>query len=394
MLIQFWNRKYQILQDHFQSGFGPRALLCSVNRPFLKGVNLKHNNQTEALEMAQVFHELGYQVDVVNYDNPMAIDYARYEVVFGSGAAFQNLFLKETTRLPRTILYHCGAYIPLSNAASLRRLEAVYRRRGVWLPGSARLTNAGIGTEQVVDGLIVLGNEVAAAPFRALPPRPVHEIPLFFHQMVDADDIIRARDLSQARRHFIWFSGSGLVHKGLDLALEAFARHPELHLHVFGDLEGEAPFVRTFQHELQELPNVHVEGFLHLQSPAFRAALVDSAFTICASCAEACTSAVLNICGNGGNIPLLTRNCAIDLRDFGVLIGDTTIEAVEAALVEASSLSEAELDRRQRSSAAFFREAHSLERYHQRMKGAIQAVLDGEAPREGSGIHPGRQPLV
>ena len=347
MLIQFWNRKYQILQDHFQSGFGPRALMCSVNRPFLKGVNLKHNNQTEALEMAQVFHELGYQVDVVNYDNPMAIDYARYEVVFGSGAAFQNLFLKETTRLPRTILYHCGAYIPLSNAASLRRLEAVYRRRGVWLPGSARLTNAGIGTEQVVDGLIVLGNEVSAAPFRALTPRPVHEIPLFFHQMVDADDIIRARDLSQARRHFIWFSGSGMVHKGLDLALEAFARHPELHLHIHAAIEKEMPFVRAFHHELHELPNIHLDGYLLLQSPEFAAALPGSAFVICPSCAEACASSVLNIAGNGGNIPILTRECAISLGDFGVPIEDTTVEAVEAALVH----------------------------YHQRLKAAVQAIL-------------------
>ncbi len=375
MLIQFWNRKYQILQDHFQSGFGPRALLCSVNRPFLKGVNLKHNNQTEALEMAQVFHELGYQVDVVNYDNPMAIDYARYEVVFGSGAAFQNLFLKETTRLPRTILYQCGAYVPRSNAASLRRLEAVYRRRGVWLAGSARLSDAGIGPEQVVDGLIVLGNEVSAAPFRALTPRPVHEIPLFFHQMVDADDIIRARDLSQARRHFIWFSGSGMVHKGLDLALEAFARHPELHLHIHAAIEKEMPFVRAFHHELHELPNIHLDGYLLLQSPEFAAALPGSAFVICPSCAEACASSVLNIAGNGGNIPILTRECAISLGDFGVPIEDTTVEAVEAALVAASSLTEPELDRRQRATAAFFQREHSLEHYHQRLKAAVQAIL-------------------
>jgi hypothetical protein len=84
---------------------------------------------------------------------------------------------------------------------------------------------------------------------------------------------------------------------------------------------------------------------------------------------------VLNIAGNGGNIPVLTRECGIDLGDFGVLIGDTTVEAVEAALVEASSLDEAELDRRQRSSAAFFRSEHSLERYRQQLKAAVQTIL-------------------
>jgi hypothetical protein len=96
---------------------------------------------------------------------------------------------------------------------------------------------------------------------------------------------------------------------------------------------------------------------------------------ICPSCAEACSSSVLNICGNGGAIPILTRICGIDLQDFGVPIEDTTVAAVEAALLEAVSFDEAELDRRQRASAAFFRKEHSLERYHQSMKEAIQSIL-------------------
>jgi hypothetical protein len=375
-MFTLWSRKkHRILENVRHSTFGRKVLISVVVRPFLKRVNLKHNNQTEALEMADVFHELGYQVDVINYDLATAIDYAKYEVLFGWGAPFENLFLRETRRFPRTIFYMCGAHPSISNPAGLKRLEAVYRRRGVWLPGSARLVPWGIGYEAMVDGLIALGNVFNSAPIRALAGRPVHELPLFFYPVLDPQEVLRNRDLAATRGHFLWFSGSGLVHKGLDLVLEAFSRHPELHLHVHGRLDQEPGFARAFHHELFELPNVHVGGFLGLDTPAFRAALLASAFVICPSCSEANCSSVLNVCGNGGNIPVLTQACGIDLDDFGILIGDTTVDAVEAALAEAEALSLDELDRRQCKAIASLRAEHSLERYHAGLKGAIQAIL-------------------
>jgi hypothetical protein len=375
-MFTLWRaRKHGILENVRHSAFGRKVLVSGVARPFLKPLNLKHSNQTEAVEMADVFHELGYQVDVINHDSPMAIDYANYEVLFGWGVPFENLYLRETSRFPRTILYMPGAPAAIANAAGLRRLEAVYRRRGVWLPQSARLWPMGIGYEAQVDGIIALGNAVNAEPYRAVTGRPVHELPLFYLPVLDPEAMLRNRDLARTRRHFLWFAGTGLVHKGLDLVLEAFGRHPELDLHVYGRIELEPGFVRAFHHELRELPNVHVGGYLGLGSPGFRAALLKSAFVICPSCSEASCSSVLNVCGNGGNIPLLTRACAIDLHDFGIQIESTTVGAVEAALAEAGSLSHEELARRQQKTLDTLRVEHSLERYHARLKAAILAIL-------------------
>ncbi len=376
-------KKNRILRDPFRSGFGRRALLCGLDRPFRKGVHLKHNNLTEALEMARALHELGYAVDVINHDSPLPVDYSAYEVLFGAGLAMERAVLQDAFPRLRTILYLCGAYVPLSNRSSLARVDDLYRRRCVWLPQSARLGDPGWGLERVVDGLIVLGNRVTADPYRAVTPRPVHELPLFFLPVVDPEPVLAARDLPRARAHFVWFAGTGLVHKGLDLALEAFARHPDLHLHVYGAIQNEPAFVAAFQRELRGTPNVHVEGFLGLDTPAFRQALLASAFMISPSCAEACNSSVLNICGNGGHVPLLTRANGIDLEDFGVPIQDTTVAAVEAALAQAAALSDAELDRRLRATAAYMAREHSLERYRQRLKDAVQAIL--AQPAAGGG---------
>lgn len=376
-MFSLWRKKkFRILEDVLHSSRQRRVLLSTVVRPFLKPNNFKHSNQTESLEMAAAFHELGYRVDVINYDIPLAIDYTRYDVLFGSGAPFDNLFQRGAERFPRTILYMCGALGSISNKASLRRLQEVHRSRGAWLGSSARLAAQGIGCETMVDGLIVLGNAWTADPYRAASGRPVHELPLFYHSLLDARELLDARDLPAARRHFIWLCGSGLVHKGLDLVLAAFSRHPELHLHVYGDFKREPEFVRSFRHELHDLPNVHLEGYLAVNTPAFRAELLRSAFVILPSCAESCSSAVLNVCGNGGNLPIITEQCGIDLDGTGILIRDTTVAAVEAALLEAAGLGDAELDRRMRASAAFFQREHSLERFRARLKGAIQSLLD------------------
>jgi glycosyltransferase involved in cell wall biosynthesis len=377
MLTIFTRKKHRILEDHFGTGFPRRVLLSGVNRPFVKGAHLRHNNITESLEMAAVCHELGYRVDVINHDNPMAIDYDRYHAVFGWGPPLENVFRREAARLPRTILYMNGTVSHVSNAASLERLEALYRRRGVWLPGSARLGGEGLSIAAVVDGVVVLGNSVIAQPVRALTGHPVFQLPLFFHAMPAALDVPDQRDLGRARSHFMWFSGSGLVHKGLDLVLEAFAGRPHLHLHVHGDLSRETGFLQAYHHELRELPNVHVEGFLPLDSPRFRSALLETAFIICPSCAEACCSSVLNVCGNGGHVPVLTRECGIDTQEFGIGIAAGTVASVAAALDEAAALDDAAVARRIRDSAAFFRREHSLEGYHQRLKAAVGALLTG-----------------
>jgi len=375
-LTSLLQRKGRIFPDLYRTVRGPRALVSTIDRPFRKGASLKHNNLTEALEMAAVLHELGHVVDVVDHTSRVPIDYSRYRVVFGFGTPLESLFWREAAARPRTILYCNSEHTPALTATSLHRLEEVFRKRGVWLPGSARIGAGGIAAA-AVDGLVVLGNGFAAESFRPLTRKPIHSVPLFYYRVADADAIVAGRDLAEAGKHFAWFAGSGLVHKGLDLVLEAFARQPRLHLHVYGAIDTEPGFVQAYRQELYQLPNVHVEGFLPLDSPGFAGQLRRSAFMVCPSCSEGCCSAVLNICGNGGNVPVLTRQCGIDLGDFGVLVGDTTVAAVEAALLEAAGLGPEELGRRCRAAAAHFQREHSLERFHQRLKEAVQDLLEG-----------------
>jgi hypothetical protein len=47
-----------------------------------------------------------------------------------------------------------------------------------------------------------------------------------------------------------------MVHKGLDLVLEAFADMPEYHLTVCGPIQKEQDFERAYYRELYQVPNI------------------------------------------------------------------------------------------------------------------------------------------
>ena len=60
-----------------------------------------------------------------------------------------------------------------------------------------------------------------------------------------------------------------MVHKGLDLVLEAFAGMPEYHLTVCGPVASEKDFERGYNQELYHTPNIHTFGWIDVDSPKF-----------------------------------------------------------------------------------------------------------------------------
>ena len=79
----------------------------------------------------------------------------------------------------------------------------------------------------------------------------------------------RTRTSPRPRGRFLWIGSQGLVHKGLDLVLEAFARMPDLHLTVCGPIREEPAFEAAFRRELYATPNIETLGWVDIASPAF-----------------------------------------------------------------------------------------------------------------------------
>jgi hypothetical protein len=131
----------------------------------------------------------------------------------------------------------------------LQRVKDVYIKKGVWLGKSARFVEK-TWTHQttLVDGIIALGNEVCANSYRKYYDGPVYSLPAPFYETQNGENIIRQR-ASSSKQHYLWFGGSGLIHKGLDLCLFIFHKS-RYFLHICGPIENEKVFIDIYKKEL------------------------------------------------------------------------------------------------------------------------------------------------
>jgi glycosyltransferase involved in cell wall biosynthesis len=176
-------------------------------------------------------------------------------------------------------------------------------------------------------------------------------------------------------RGFLWFFGSGAVHKGLDLVLEVFAGTPQLALHVVGNVFSEPDFVRIYRKELLETSNIHYHGFLPARSRAF-ADVLDRCFCFIApSCSEAISSAVVT-CLQAGLLPILSRDVGVTLpTDCGVTLESCDIDTVREAVLSCCALPDEAVERQISATQDLGIKAFSRKSFSRAMEAALRAVL-------------------
>jgi glycosyltransferase involved in cell wall biosynthesis len=184
---------------------------------------------------------------------------------------------------------------------------------------------------------------------------------------------------SDVRHRFIWLSGAGMVHKGLDLVLEAFARNPQLELDVFGNIEREQRFFEAYRHELTELPNIRLRGFVDTAGSDFAETVSRAVALIHPSCCEVtCTAVIAGMAG--GLIPIATASTDIELDGLGIEVGDDTVEAVEAGLLTASSMPSQELAAMSEAARQAAMTRYGRDRFLEGLRGKLSELLGVARP--------------
>jgi len=186
------------------------------------------------------------------------------------------------------------------------------------------------------------------------------------------------KDFAAARTRFLWFGSHGLVHKGLDLVLEAFAQMPELSLTVVGPVQAEPDFIEAYQRELA-LPNVHVLGWLDTRSPQFGELLATHVGIVYPSCSEGGGGSVIT-CLHGGLIPVVTREASVDVEDFGTELPEASVGAIVASVQDLAVRPVAELATRSRVAWEFARRRHTRESFEAAYRRFVSKVLGFPIP--------------
>jgi glycosyltransferase involved in cell wall biosynthesis len=361
--------------NYFGTSREKNALVSFISVPFRKGISISHTNYFEAMEIAKVLNQLGYNVDAADYFYEGKIDYSRYDFIIGFGEPLINSFYNRTREIT-TVYYGTGMHVCTQNHNTLNRIKEVYSKKGVWLPESGRIVDKAWSIQTtLVDAMILLGNDEVTKTYSPYFKGKIINIPASFYTVADYKEIIAAKDFNKARKNFLWFGSSGLIHKGLDLLLDIFYSRNDIDLHICGPINNEPGFAKAYHKELTAKANIHNYGFVSLDSGLFKELLKTCAFVIFPSCSEGGGAAILSVCGNGGLIPLLSKEASVDTENFGFLFEEINTESISKVINSVITLDEIELKEKSNQAGKVISEKHNQDNYSLELKKAITEVI-------------------
>ena len=348
-----------------------RALISFWLDPFIvkagEEIPHSHTHYWESRQIGIIFTELGYDVDFIHWTNLEFVPSRGYDV-------FVDVRLNLERIGPRLgeeclkIQHIETAHHLFHNRAQRQRLADLEARRGVRIkPYKLIAENLAIdtadfgtttGNQFTIDTYAHAGRRIWRVPISA---------PYLFPSPAD-------KDFESCRCTFLWFGSGGLVHKGLDLVLEAFAGMPEHRLVVCGPVHVERDFEAHYARELYDTPSIETVGWVDIASEEFRRILRRCAGLVYPSCSEGGGGSVIT-CLHAGLIPILTYETSVDLHDFGVLLPEASIDTIRQVVREVSSRPADELRRRAVGAWEHARREHSRERFSRAYRGAIEEIM-------------------
>ncbi|MDD3602583.1 MAG: glycosyltransferase [Sulfurovum sp.] len=373
-------KEHYFIKNYFNTEYEKNVLISYIIAPFIyKKEYLAHTNFVEAKKMAEIFKSLKYNVDIINYDSNKIINYKKYQLIIGFGEPMEKSFYSNH-RL-KSIFYSTGSHVCKQNYSSTSRIMEVYHKKGIKLPESARITEKTWSMQtSLSDAIIGFGNSTVFSTYEQYCSNPIFKVPVTYLDVIKREkieNILKFKKYEVAKKHFIFFSGPGLIHKGLDLLLEVFSNNPDLHLHICADVDKEGGFTKTYYNELFNHENIHTYGFLSLQSDTVYKLIQKCAYVILPSCSEGEASSAINMMANG-LLPIVTDESGIDLKDFGIRIESLLHKDILMAIKEASNLESKEIRKRSLNCFVDTRNSNSLLAYEASLTEALNEILQKE----------------
>lgn len=356
---------------------GPRALFSYILDPFLlppgRPVPYSHTNFWESRAMAETLRELGFQVDVIHWTNRTFRPAVDYDLIVDVRLQLDRLSPVLGSRCLK-VLHAETCHYRFHNRAQLERLQRLERRRGIRLaPYKLVEENRAI---ELADCATVLGNEHTRSTY-AFAGKPLFSIPISQPFLYDFPE---SKEFDRVRHRFLWFGSSGLLHKGLDLVLEAFASAPDLELEVVGPVDRERDFARAFRNELRRTPNIRCHGWMDIADPAFQRVTRSVAALVFPSCSESHSGSSVT-CMHAGLPVLVTRETGLDVDPgYGMLLEDPTPEGVLAACRRISSLPPETLRQMSRQAWTVARARYTRDRFRETYRAALLEILERFRP--------------
>lgn len=319
--------------------------------------------------MARKFLDFGYTVDVIANENKSFLPKKEYTFFIDTRMNFERLapmLNKDCVK----ILHATTAHPYFHNAAEAKRLMALQERKHVTVRSRRFMPVRDAVAVEYADCLTV-PSEFCLQTF-GYANKPFYLVPYpaeFVYPWAEA------KNFESCRSRFLWLGSAGMVHKGLDLVLEAFAGMPEYHLTVCGPVGNEKDFERVYEQELYHTSNIHTLGWIDIDSPEFVNLALQCVGFVYPSCSEGSAGAVIT-CLHAGLIPIISRESGVDVsKEVNAVLEDCSIEAIQDAVRQLASCSTSELERKSRNAWEFARANHTVENFEKQYGIMLEKIM-------------------
>jgi hypothetical protein len=326
-----------------------------------------HTNIWESMEIARIFQDLGFNVDIIRYQDDTFIPQKPYSILLDVRDNMERLSpfldskcIKIMHLDTKNLLFH--------NLAVCKRLLDLQKRKGVTLkPVKFQAPNQGLehahcgisgGNRSTVDTFDYAGKHIYSVPIPASVSFPWPE----------------NKNFDKCRNHFLWFGSSGLVLKGLDLVLDAFAEMPDFYLTVCGPIQNEKDFERLYYKELYQTANIRTMGWVDVNSQKFQEIVNSSVATIFVSSTEGYSISSVN-CMHAALIPILSYESGLDVGEFGFVLKESSIMEIKECVHRVARLPTKELAERSRKSWEYAGENHTREKFTEAYRKVIEDII-------------------
>lgn len=285
-----------------------------------------------------------------------------YDFIFGFGKAFRKA--RQLNQKAKKILYLTEKTPDFSKRKEEERIAYFYERHHI----KTTIARSGLffvdSDFDGLDGCIMIGKTDDAKLLSNIRTYTINPTGLFN----DYFDITK-RDLSIAKKQFLWIGSKGVIHKGLDILLDVFQKHKGLTLHIVGLNWEDRPIVSKLLGK-----NTIDHGYMNINSAEFCAIAENCAFIISPSCSEAVSTSVITGMNNG-LIPLVSEESSFELEGIGETLYDFHVNYVDNIVNKWSNKDNDFLKIQMFKTLEYVHERHSIQKYSADIEGIISDIL-------------------
>lgn len=297
------------IENLFNTNYGKRVLISYIMAPFKSVNSFVHQNYLTSHIVAECFSELGYDIDIIDFQGDFDINYDAYSVIFGFGINFERSFYSKNRNIPH-IHFMTGAHQDLQNSMSLKSVKDFYKISGLWMPAEANVLVANCYYSTFnSDASIILAQGFIYEDHKHRVDNRLYSLN---NNILGVFKDFKPKNLQN--NNFLYLSGSRLITKGLHLLLEVakqrqnlnfyivvFSIEEELH-HYYGDL-------------LSSCPNVFIYQNLRMDSEEMRKIVETCSYVVAPSYTDGLPGGTIEPM-SAGLIPIVSRYCGFPREEF------------------------------------------------------------------------------